>query len=144
MDDKTKRDIALFRVSVLGPLVGARLDHGDVVALCRQAADRDWEFPDGSVDTIAAETIRRWHYAYQRDGFTALLPNDRSDLGTTDIREDLTDLILRAKRERPRRSIPRIVRMLERAGRAKQGRRHRHRRCPAPASRASRRSWPSA
>jgi putative transposase len=121
MDDKTKRDIALFRVSVLGPLVGARLDHGDVLALCRQAADHDWEFPDGVVGKIAAETVRRWHYAYQRGGFSALLPNDRSDLGTTDIRADLADLVLRAKRERPRRSIPRIIRMLERAGRAKQG-----------------------
>jgi putative transposase len=41
MDDQTKQEIALFRISVLGPLVGARLDHGDVIELCREAAGRD-------------------------------------------------------------------------------------------------------
>ena len=121
MDEKTKQDIALFRVSVLGPLVGARLDHGDVIAFCRDAAQRDWEFPDGTVDKIAAETIRRWYYAYQRGGFAALMPDDRSDLGSTDIRPELVDLILRAKRERPRRTIPRIIRILVWAKRAKEG-----------------------
>ena len=121
MDDKTKQDIALFRISVLGPLVGARLDHGDVLAFCREAAQRDWEFPDGTVGRIAAETIRGWYYAYQRGGFAALMPNDRSDLGTTDIRVELADLIVRAKRERPRRTIPRIIRILVWAKRAKEG-----------------------
>ena len=121
MDDKTKQDIALFRVSVLGPLVGARLDHGDVVAFCREASERDWEFPDGAVGRVAAETIRGWYYAYQRGGFCALKPSDRSDLGTTDIRPDLADLVLRAKRERPRRAISRIIAMLVRARRAKKG-----------------------
>jgi len=121
MDDKTKQGIALFRISVLGPLVGARLDHGDVLAFCREAAQRDWEYPDGTVGKIAAETIRRWYYAYLHGGFAALMPNDRSDLGTTGIRAELADLILRAKRERPRRTIPRIIRILVRAERAKEG-----------------------
>jgi hypothetical protein len=35
MDEKTKQDVALFRIAVLGPLVGARLDHGDVIDFCR-------------------------------------------------------------------------------------------------------------
>lgn len=43
MDDKTKQDIALFRIAVLGPLVGARLEHGDVPDLCRKAAEEKWQ-----------------------------------------------------------------------------------------------------
>jgi transposase InsO family protein len=121
MDDKTKQDIALFRISVLGPLVGARLDHGDVVELCREAAEREWDFPDGTVGRIAAETIRRWYYTYLRGGFAALRPDDRSDLGSTCIRPELVDLILRAKRERPRRTIGRIIGILVRAKWAKEG-----------------------
>lgn len=121
MDDKTKQDIALLRIAVLGPLVGTRLDHGDVIRLCREAAERDWEFPDGTVDNIAAETIRNWYYAYRDGGFAALKPDDRSDLGSTDIRPELVELILRAKRERPRRTIRRIIRMLVRAKRAENG-----------------------
>ena len=119
MDDKTKQDIALFRISVLGPLVGAQLDHGDVLALCREAAQRRWEWPDGTLEQIAADTIRGWYYAYRKGGFTALMPRDRKDLGTSDIEAGLAQLIVRAKRERPRRSIKRIIKILVRAGRAK-------------------------
>ncbi len=40
MDDERRREWALFRVTVLGPLVSARLEHGDVRALCEAAAGR--------------------------------------------------------------------------------------------------------
>jgi putative transposase len=118
MDDETKRDIALFRVAVLGPLVGAELEHGDIIRLCLKAAERRWEWPDGTLDTIAALTIRDWYYDYANGGFAALMPRDRKDLGTTHIRPELADLILRAKREKPRRSIKRIIKLLVRAKRA--------------------------
>jgi putative transposase len=121
MDDKTKQDIALFRVSVLGPLVGAQLEHGDVVGLCREAAERRWEWPDGTLEQLSAVTIRDWYYAYRHGGFSALMPKDRRDLGATDIRPELADLVMRAKRERPRRSIKRIIKLLVRARRAAPG-----------------------
>ena len=31
MDEKARQQLALFRISVLGPLVGARLEHGELV-----------------------------------------------------------------------------------------------------------------
>ena len=31
MDEKTRQDIALFRIAVLGSLAGARLEHGELV-----------------------------------------------------------------------------------------------------------------
>lgn len=119
MDEKTRQDIALFRVAVLGALVGAEIEHGGLVALCREAALRRWEWPDGTLGRIKARTLENWYYAYQRGGFAALLPKDRKDLGSTNIRPELADLVLRAKRERPRRSLRRIIKMLVRAGRAK-------------------------
>jgi hypothetical protein len=85
MDDKTKQDIALFRHAVLGALVGAELAHGDLVELCRQAAERRWEFPDGSVGALSARTIEGWYYAYKKGGLVALRPDDRRDLGASDI-----------------------------------------------------------
>jgi hypothetical protein len=33
MDDESKKEIALWRVAVLGPLISARLEHGDRRAL---------------------------------------------------------------------------------------------------------------
>jgi len=121
MDDKTKQDIALFRHAVLGALVGAELAHGDLVELCRQAAERRWEFPDGSVGGLSARTIEGWYYAYKKGGLVALRPDDRRDLGVSDIRPELADLLLRAKREQPRRSLRRLIAMMVRAGHARTG-----------------------
>jgi putative transposase len=121
MDEKTKQDIALVRVAVLGALVGAELEHGDMVALCQEAAERRWEWPDGTLSKVGARTVENWLYAYRKGGFAALLPRDRKDLGTTDIRSDLADLVIRAKRERPRRSAKRIIKLLVRAQRASPG-----------------------
>jgi hypothetical protein len=60
---------------------------------------------------------RAWYYAWRQGGFRALFPDDRCDRGRSRaISGELAEHILRAKRERPRRSIRRIIRMLERAG----------------------------
>ncbi|MGI5865365.1 MAG: Mu transposase C-terminal domain-containing protein [Myxococcales bacterium] len=121
MDDKTKEEIALFRIAVLGPLVGAELEHGDLLELCRQAAERRWEWPDGTLGRVEARTVENWYYAYRRGGFEALKPKDRKDLGQSEIRTEVADLLLRAKRERPRRSLRRLIRMMELAGKALPG-----------------------
>ncbi len=121
MDEEAKQDVALFRVSVLGALVGADLEHGEVRELCREAAARRWEWPDGTLSHVSARTIENWYYAYKKGGLKALYPKDRKDLGTSDIRLELADFVVRAKRERPRRSVPRIIKMLLRAGKAEPG-----------------------
>lgn len=116
MDEEEKRSIALWRVSVLGPLISARLEHGEVRALCEQSASRTHQQPDGLFVQLSWRTIETWHYAYKRGGFAALMPETRSDRGTSRaIGQELAALIVRAKREKPRRSVRRIIRMLERA-----------------------------
>jgi transposase InsO family protein len=116
VDDEERRAIALWRVSVLGPLVSARLEHGEVRALSEQAAARTHQLPDGRYVRISWRTIETWYYAYKRGGFQALMPEARSDRGTSRaISPALESLIVRAKREKPRRSVRRIIRMLERA-----------------------------
>lgn len=40
MNDEAKLAIALWRLSVLGPLVSARLEHGDRLALFEETAQR--------------------------------------------------------------------------------------------------------
>lgn len=121
MDEQRRKDIALFRISVLGPLVGAELAHGDLVELCRAAAERRWLCPDGKQRRIEARTIENWYYAYKKHGFAGLLPKGRKDLGTSEIRAEVAELLLRAKREKPRRSLARLIRMMVRAGKARSG-----------------------
>lgn len=122
MDDQAKRAIALWRVGVLGPLVSARLSHGDRQDYFESAAARTHVHPDGRGIRVAAGTIEAWYYAYRRGGFEALLPKSREDRHRSRaVPADLCELLVRAKRERPRRSIRRLIRMLERAGKVPKG-----------------------
>lgn len=112
-----KQAIALWRLGVLGPLTSARLEHGDRRRYCAEAAARLHERPDGTRVHLSARTIETWYDAYRRGGFHALFPDDRQDRGRSRaIAPAIAEQILRVKRERPRRSIRRIIRMLERAG----------------------------
>jgi putative transposase len=123
MDDKTKRDIALWRIGVLGSLVSARLEHGDRVRLFEEIAARVYEMPPaGKLVELSPRTVESWYYAYRQGGFEALCPGTRSDCGQSRaIAPEIAELILRAKREKPRRSLNRIIRMLERARRVAPG-----------------------
>jgi transposase InsO family protein len=116
MKDDEKQAIALWRIGVLGPLVSARLDHGDRRAYFEEAAARTHQLPDGTFVELSARTIESWYYAYKRGGFKGLWPETRADCQTSrSIQPDVADFILRAKREKPRRSLNRIIRILERA-----------------------------
>ena len=122
MDDDTRRAIALFRFGVLGPLVSARLEHGDRRAHFEAAARRDYVTPDGRIVRISARTIEAWYYAYRKHGLSGLGPASRGDCGASrSMSAEVADLVVRAKQEKPRRSIRRIIRMLERAGRVRPG-----------------------
>lgn len=122
MDHDDSRAVAWWRVAVRGPLISARLEHGQRCALCGEAAARTPQRPDGRWVRLAARTIEAWYYAYRRGGLEALRPPRRHDRGTSRaIAPQLAELVVRAKREQPRRSIRRIIRMLERAGVVRRG-----------------------
>jgi len=115
MNDRSL-DIALWKLSVLGPLISARLEHGDRLAWFEEAAERLHQRPDGRLVRLSARTIESWFYAYRRGGLAALSRQTRCDRGQTrTIEPAVADLVIRARREKPRRSIRRIIRMLERA-----------------------------
>jgi putative transposase len=122
MDHDEKRAIALWRMSILGPLVSARLEHGDRQRYFDETASRTHQRPDGQYVELSPRTIEDWFYEFRRGGFEALFPRDRNDAGRSRaIRPEVIELILKAKRERPRRSIRRIIRMLERSGAVHKG-----------------------
>jgi hypothetical protein len=64
MDDDTRRAIGLFRFGVLGPLVSARLEHGDRTAYFAAAASRRHVMPpDGRIVQLSPRTIESWFSA---------------------------------------------------------------------------------
>jgi transposase InsO family protein len=116
MKHDDKQAIALWRLGVLGPLTSALLEHGDRRRFFEEAASRVHERPDGTRVKLSARTIEGWYHAWRHGGFRALFPQDREDCGKSRaISPEVAEYILRVKRERPRRSIRRIIRMLERA-----------------------------
>ncbi|MHC4867264.1 MAG: helix-turn-helix domain-containing protein [Planctomycetota bacterium] len=122
MTEEEKTRIALWRLGVLGPLVSARLERGDRANLFSEAAARTYEDHAGRRIRIAASTVEAWYYRWRKGGFEALKPKGRCDVGySRSISPEIAELILDIKRENPRRSIRRIIRMLERAGKVRIG-----------------------
>lgn len=122
MDEDERREVALWRYAVLGPLVSARLEHGDRRQLFASAALREHKHPSGRRVRISARTIEAWYYAYLARGLEGLKPSRRKDSGAARaLRPELAELLVRAKRRRPRRSVPQLIRIVVRARRAAPG-----------------------
>ncbi|RLE21981.1 MAG: integrase [Actinobacteria bacterium] len=109
--------MALFRYSVLGPLVSrAELQRGELKATLHELAARHYDIPGSRNSLLSEKTIEAWYYAWRRDGIDALTPKVRSDRGQSKIDPEVQEAILAAKRNNPRRSIRTIRRLLERQG----------------------------
>lgn len=119
---KDLHPLALFRLSVLGPLVSrARLARGELKAIIRELAARDYDIPGTGRCRIGEKTIEAWFYTWRRFGVEALAPKPRSDRGQSQLDPELQAAIIQAKRENPRRSINQIRRLLEHSGQVPKG-----------------------
>ncbi|MGH8847719.1 MAG: DDE-type integrase/transposase/recombinase, partial [Polaromonas sp.] len=108
---------ALFRLSVLGPLVSReQLARGELQQLIRELAQREYAIPGSQRRHLGEKTIQAWFYAWRRQGIAGLVPKTRADRGNSKISPPVQEAVLAAKRENPRRSIRQIQRLLEAAG----------------------------
>jgi putative transposase len=108
---------ALFRLSVLGPLVSReQLARGELRQLSRELSAREYAIPGTQRRHIGEKTIQAWYYAWRRLGLAGLGPKPRADRGRSKISNAVQEAILAAKRDNPRRSVRQIVRLLEAAG----------------------------
>lgn len=109
--------MALFRLSVLGPLVSReQLGRGELKQLIREIAQREYAIPGSQRRRIGDKTIEAWYYVWRREGIAGLVPKARVDRGQSRIDAPIQEAVLAAKRDNPRRSVRQIVRLLEAAG----------------------------
>jgi len=109
--------LALFRLSVLGPLVSReQLERGELQGLLRELSGRDYDIPGSSRSRLSEKTLEGWYYAYRHEGLEGLAPKPRADRGRSKILPEVQQAILAAKRANPRRSIRALRALLERAG----------------------------
>ncbi len=114
---KTIHPIALFRLSVLGPLASReRLEHGELKRLIRHLSIQVYSSPSGQPIRIAEKTIEHWYYLWQQGGIEMLVPKIRSDHGQTKLSCALQQAILQVKRDNPKRSLNTLIRLLEMQG----------------------------
>jgi len=110
---------ALFRLSVLGPLISReRLVRGELQQLIRELSTREYAIPGTRRRHLGEKTIQAWFYAYRRHGLDGLVPKPRADRGASKLPPALQEAILAAKQANPRRSVRQIVHLLEAAGTA--------------------------
>ena len=114
MDDR-RRDIGLFRYSLIREAAAARLTHRERGELVRALAASDHVGPRGDRVRVSRPTLDRWIRAYRQGGFEALVPVPRRVSPRTAA--DLLDLAVRLHKEVPRRTAAHIaVIVAERTG----------------------------
>lgn len=119
---KTVDPVALFRLSVLGPLVSRdRLERGELQQVIRELALREYAIPGSRRRLIGEKTIEAWYYAWRRDGIDGLVPKRRNDRGRSKLPIAVQEAVLAAKRDNPRRSIRQLRYLLESSGKVARG-----------------------
>ena len=83
MEKDNKRQIALFRYSVISPLITNSENYCSNNNFFEIAASKTYVDTYGRKRVISADTIERWYYKYKAKGFDGLIPQRRVDLGTS-------------------------------------------------------------
>lgn len=102
-------EVAQFRFALIAPVLQGLFPDASRTAYYKRVTEKPLSFPDGSVRTIKYKTLEKWVSNYQRFGFEALLPTERSDKGCTRVLTDTAiEEIFRLKREFPRLNATQI------------------------------------
>lgn len=115
LNEEQKMDVALFRFSLLAPILNNQVD--DVNAYLEKISSTVYDVPHYGRRQYSTRTVRRWLWAYRRDGLDALKPQRRKDSGSfRSIPQALQDKILAARRDSPLASVTLFYEELLRSG----------------------------
>jgi len=81
MDSKKQQDLALFRFSLIAPLVNETYEAISKSQYFRDIASKKHTLPDGTVAQFSSGAIKKWFLNYKHGGFDALMPKSRLDIG---------------------------------------------------------------
>jgi putative transposase len=110
MDEKMRQRIALFRFSVIGPLISGELMHGELNRRIQELSVRTYSVPHGRRTRVRAGTIEEWLYTYRKFGLDGLKPKSRSDTGTIRaVSDDIGKAIIGYRQRFPRMPLKVIL-----------------------------------
>ena len=82
MKKEQKNEIGLARYAGIAPLlIRPPDDPRSIQSVCEEICAQGVRYPDGSLRHPHPGTIYKWWRSYEKDGFDALLPKERSDAG---------------------------------------------------------------
>lgn len=109
--------LALFRLSVLGPLASRdHLERGELKKIIQELASKTYRIPGSKRTYLSAQIIEHWYYKWSRGGVTALEPKIRNDKNQSQLPEHIKTALLAIKRDNPARSLNTLISMLEHQG----------------------------
>lgn len=114
MEDRRRRDVGLFRYSLVREAVDPALSNAERGALVRALAAMEHATPDGRRVGVGRSTVDRWIRAYRAGGFEALLPKPRAVVPRT--AGELLALAERLKVEAPGRTAAQVRAVMAEAG----------------------------
>jgi putative transposase len=114
VEDDHRRDIALFRYSLIREAADLELTGRERGVLVRRLAARDHVAPDGRRVRVSRKTLDRWIRAWRAGGYEALVPDPRAGVPLTP--PHILDAAVTLKREAPRRTAAHIAAVLATQG----------------------------
>lgn len=109
--------LALFRLSVLGPLASrGEIKHGEVKQVAKELSKQAYNIPGSRRVHISEQTILRWYYAWKKLGIKGLEPKTRQDKGQSKLPKEICELLLEYKKDNPHRSINTLRNLLKKHG----------------------------
>lgn len=118
MDEELREKVALFRYGIIAELIGRVLAPREKEKLLCAVADKEWCVPGSRRTRIGRSTVRDWIELYQTHGFEGLKPGRRADTGRSRaIPEEVQELLLKLRAERPNASLDSLIRAVHLSGR---------------------------
>lgn len=81
LKEETKKEIALFRFSLIAPIVSETYREASKMEYFRNVANKEHMLPTGQLVKFSPLTIKKWYQKYTSKGLEALIPQSRIDLG---------------------------------------------------------------
>jgi len=121
VEDGHRRDVGLFRYSLIREAADPGLSKAKRGALVRELAAMDHAGPGGETLRVGRSTLDRWVRAYRQGGLDALVPAPRA--GVSRVPAGVLDLAVALKTEAPARSAVLVAQILAESGRGGASRR---------------------
>jgi transposase InsO family protein len=81
MKNQQLDELALFRYSLIAPLVNDTYSEASKEAYYRKIASKEYKLPNGKLARFSPGTIKDWFKKYSKGNYDALIPKTRSDAG---------------------------------------------------------------